>query len=354
MRRPLIEVLLLAVCCALPLRRARAHDPFEITTLASLQATALTVEVTLTRATAGRLLSANLGRSAPANPNIQELRGLAPRMFRVSAGGAALLPRAHRVALNAEGEVVFHLEYPRPGRGILRFEAAHLLLLPEGYSSSWVLRAEQPARMLGQKILHLEDIAAEATLDQLMDERGQFTRFARLGMHHVFTGHDHLLFLAGVLLPCVRVRTWIGLITCFTIAHSITLAATLLGALRVPSAIVEPLIAASIVFVGIENLYARGEPRYRFAVTSAFGLVHGLGFADALRQAGGDAQLAWSLLGFNSGVELAQIALAGVFVPLLFLLRRQAFGASAIRASSALVVLIGCYWMVERVFAASG
>src|SRR6185295_4944850 len=130
------------------------------------------------------------------------------------------------------------------------------------------------------------------------------------------TGYDHLLFLGGLLIACRRFSTMAGIVTCFTIAHSITLALAALDVLAIPSRVVEPLIAASIVFVGIENLVRRGaEPKGRWALTFVFGLVHGFGFASVLRDLGvgrGGHGLLVPLFTFNLGVEVGQVAVAAI------------------------------------------
>ena len=118
--------------------------------------------------------------------------------------------------------------------------------------------------------------------------------------------------------------------------------------------VVEPLIAASIVFVGVENLLRRDEPRWRWALTLAFGLIHGFGFAGVLREAGlgsaGSALLV-PLFSFNLGVELGQIGVAAVVLPLLWKLRGlPAFEKYGRVSVSVLVALAGAYWLVTRLF----
>jgi hypothetical protein len=118
--------------------------------------------------------------------------------------------------------------------------------------------------------------------------------------------------------------------------------------------VVEPLIAASIVFVGVENLLRRDEPRWRWALTLAFGLIHGFGFAGVLREAGlgsSGAGLLVPLFSFNLGVELGQIAVAVVVLPLLWKLRGLPwFERHGQRLISVFVVLAGAYWLLQRLF----
>ncbi len=138
-------------------------------------------------------------------------------------------------------------------------------------------------------------------------------RFLLLGIEHILTGYDHLLFLAGVLVVLRGWRDVVQTITAFTVAHSITLALATTGLVLVPGRIVEPLIAASIVYVGIENLM-RDVQGSRWKLTFGFGLVHGLGFATVLRDLGiganGNGAIAVPLASFNAGVEIGQMAVA--------------------------------------------
>ena len=145
----------------------------------------------------------------------------------------------------------------------------------------------------------------------------------------------------------------LGIITSFTIAHSITLAVATLHLVQIPSRIVEPLIAASIVFVGIENLLRGDIPKARRLVPFGFGLIHGFGFASALREAGigsGTGGIVLPLFSFNLGVELGQIMVAAIALPIIWKLRENPmFIARWAPACSAAVVLLGSFWFVERV-----
>jgi hydrogenase/urease accessory protein HupE len=145
----------------------------------------------------------------------------------------------------------------------------------------------------------------------------------------------------------------VAIISCFTLGHSITLAAATLDWVNLPARYTEPLIAASIVYVGLENLWRRGaEPRGRWAVTFVFGLIHGFGFASVLRDLGvgqGGSGLLLPLFSFNLGVELGQIAVAAVALPLIWRLRKnEKFLQRGVPALSALVAAAGLYWLLER------
>ena len=181
--------------------------------------------------------------------------------------------------------------------------------------------------------------------------------FFRLGVEHILTGYDHLLFLAALLLVCATFREAAVVITCFTVAHSVTLALAALDVVRLPSRAVEAVIAASIVYVATENLVRFGKDRqrlaWRAAVTFAFGLVHGMGFASVLRELGlGTAPggVVVPLLKFNLGVEAGQLAVAAVVFPLILAARRRPWTAHRlVPACSVVIALAGAWWLVERV-----
>jgi hydrogenase/urease accessory protein HupE len=192
--------------------------------------------------------------------------------------------------------------------------------------------------------------------------------FLVLGLEHIITGYDHLAFLLGLLLVVGAVRQqrgglWpalrylLAIVTSFTVAHSVTLVATALGWLSVPSKLVEPAIALSIVYVGVENLVV-SVPRRRWLLTFAFGLVHGFGFAHMLRDIGLPHNgLVLSLAAFNLGVELGQVAVVAVCVLLLALamtrIPQRWYRAVVVRGGSVAVALLGLLWLAERVFGVS-
>jgi hypothetical protein len=179
-----------------------------------------------------------------------------------------------------------------------------------------------------------------------------FGNFLVLGVKHILTGYDHLLFLFGLLVVVRGLISSLSIITSFTIAHSITLAAATFNLAQIPSRIVEPLIAASIVFVGVENLLRGGVPKARHLVTFGFGLIHGFGFASVLREMGvGAGGAALPLLSFNIGVELGQIMVVAVALAIIWKLRANpVFMLRWVPACSAVVVLLGSFWFVERVW----
>ncbi|HET9886896.1 MAG TPA: HupE/UreJ family protein, partial [bacterium] len=179
-------------------------------------------------------------------------------------------------------------------------------------------------------------------------------RFTGAGIHHIFIGPDHILFILGLLLLGGSVGRLLKIVTSFTLAHSITLTLATLDIVNPPAKLIEPLIALSIVYVGLDNLRAsagRRDPRALLAF--CFGFVHGFGFASVLKQFGlPSAQVGWALFAFNFGVEIGQACIVGIAAPLLALLRarlpRQA--PRVVQVGSIAIALAGAWWFVQRTF----
>lgn len=181
-----------------------------------------------------------------------------------------------------------------------------------------------------------------------------FGDFVKLGIEHILSGYDHLLFLLTVIVGAVGWRYWVSVVTGFTVAHSITLTLAALGVVHMPAAIVEPLIALSIVAMGAYNLIRPGgDARWRVALVVACGLLHGLGFASALGDMGQSAgnRIA-TLAGFNIGVEIGQFAFLAVVLGLGWgarrVLRRRT-RARLPRMASALACVLATVMLVLRI-----
>jgi HupE / UreJ protein len=189
--------------------------------------------------------------------------------------------------------------------------------------------------------------------------------FIRQGTHHIWIGYDHVAFLVLLLLPAAlrsRQGTWegapswrsvtlrtLGIVTAFTIAHSITLSLAVLGIAVPPERPIEIAIAASVVLAGLANLVPRLAERAAW-IAFAFGLIHGFGFANVLRELGLTSDtLAVSLAGFNVGVELGQLAIVAVLLPLLYRVRDAAFYRRRfVPAASIATALLALGWLLER------
>jgi HupE / UreJ protein len=182
-------------------------------------------------------------------------------------------------------------------------------------------------------------------------------RFLQLGIEHIFTGYDHIAFLIGLLLLGGTFKELVQIVTAFTAAHSITLALATLSIVNPTPRLIEPLIAASIVYVAAENLWAlrRGTRasalRHRWMLTFAFGLVHGFGFASVLRELHlPRSGIAAALVTFNIGVEIGQVCIVALAVPLFALLRRTRwFEPLGVRLCSFAVGCLGLTWLMQRI-----
>jgi len=181
--------------------------------------------------------------------------------------------------------------------------------------------------------------------------------FIPSGVHHILIGPDHILFLIGLLLTGGSWGTLVRIVTSFTIGHSITLSLAALNVVTPPPSIIEPAIALSIVFVGADNL-VRGNGRdLRAWAAAAFGLIHGFGFANVLREFGLPREaLGVSLFSFNVGVEIGQLAIVLLVASALAVVRKRSeqLGLRVAFAGSLVVILAGTYWFVQRVFFPAG
>jgi hypothetical protein len=178
-------------------------------------------------------------------------------------------------------------------------------------------------------------------------------RFTVLGFHHILGGLDHMLFLVALVIGAKGAREVLGPVTAFTLAHSATLALAAVGVVRVPAAVIEPLIALSIAYVAASNTLGRPRPAYRLAAVFGFGLLHGLGFAGALQLAGDvDWSTVLSLFSFNVGIELGQALVVAVLLPLLLFIRTFPWSRSLHIGATSVIALVGLMWFVERLLLA--
>ncbi len=257
----------------------------------------------------------------------------------------------------------FTASFARPAAGAaLKIEAAWLKFLPPNHRQlieikrDGVVVSAKMARA-GELVLNypLPPAPTGETKPSATETHAapvSWSEWFKLGVEHIFTGYDHLLFLLGLLVVCPNLRAIAVIITCFTVAHSVTLGLAAMNIVSLSPGVVEPLIAASIVYVGVENLLRKGEPGGRWLLTLLFGLIHGFGFAGVLRELGlgdGGANIAVPLVSFNLGVEAGQLAIAAVGLPILWALKRQPrFAALGPTVLSVLVALAGAYWLLER------
>ena len=205
-----------------------------------------------------------------------------------------------------------------------------------------------------QAIFDREHRSYEYFAETVQGRAAVMARFIAAGIHHIVIGPDHILFLVGLLLLGGTPWQLAKIVTAFTVAHSLTLTLAVLGIVAPPARVIEPTIALSIIYVGADNLLMKPNARdVRAWVALVFGLIHGFGFASVLQSLDLPRwALGWSLLSFNVGVEIGQLALVLVVASALAAVRSRnaAVGRRLATVGSVVVVVAGTYWFVERVF----
>ncbi len=333
-----------------------SHDPGLSAASVRAGATAIEVDVSLSNADAAGALPADLdGDGAISAAELHRARGELQAYFAahpvLTIGDAIPELVSAAFAIGDERDVVCRLRYARAEDGALTYSAPLLETLPRGHRQYAAIYDGAGGRR-AEAVLHRGHPGLRASLDGGTDasrNAGAFA-FAVLGVEHILIGYDHILFLLALLLATPSLRSALLVITTFTVAHSATLAVATLDLVRLPGSLVEAVIAASILWVAADNLRRRGSGA-RLGVTFGFGLVHGFGFASVLRdlgiaEAGG---VVLPLLSFNAGVELGQLAIAALALPILHrLARRPTFRSRILPAASCTVGAIGAWWLLER------
>jgi hydrogenase/urease accessory protein HupE len=327
-RPGLPAIVLLVTCCVSA--RVRAHDP-------GLSA----LDVVIGDSHVGVALAFAVGDAdavpMPSDP------------VHVWSDGVPLRPTMRRGTTDPREGVRVEWQFRgRPARTltIASSVAAHA---PRGHRQLVSVRTSAGV-VLAEQLL---DSASNSVTVTLTDSpaRGAALRFFTLGIHHLVTGYDHVLFLAAMLLVVARFAEAAAIVTAFSAAHAVALALASFGLVTVPAEVVEPLIAASVIWVGVDNVRKRDAGR-RWQPAFAFGLVHGLGFASALSElnrADGGPSLVLQLACFNAGIEAGQLAIAAVVLPLLWRARAWPLAAARLRTiGSMCIVVAGGYWLVER------
>jgi hydrogenase/urease accessory protein HupE len=290
-------------------------------------------------------------------PDSAQFETLAGQSLEIWFDGQKALPAEAKSRPLANKDVELELVFRAPSAEHVQVRSALFDSLPFGHRQYFVLVGANGA-MLAEKLLSRPNHEVDVQLARAAIERPSpahpFSEFLEMGIKHILTGYDHLLFLFAVLIGCKRISSVVKIITAFTVAHSISLALATLGWVEIPSRVIEPLIAATIVYVGIENLVCRQGVSNRALLTFGFGLVHGFGFAGALREMGvgsNGAAVAVPLLAFNSGVETGQMLVAAVVLPILWRLKdKPQFTRQWAPICSTMVALAGGFWFVQRVW----
>lgn len=336
-----------------------AHDPGLSSLALRLEKGRLSAILSLARADAESLASLDVNRDGKVTS--EEFSAARPRLELVSESaleiqldGKVILGGPAQVDYDPTDAVSFRFDFTEITRGRLLVRSTLLPNLPRGHRQYLTLRDERD-QVLGDRMLDIKNDSFQIELSgsgsAASADSHPFTQFLLLGVEHIALGFDHLVFLLGLLVVGARFREVVKIISSFTVAHSITLALATLDLVRLSPRIVEPLIAASIIYVGVENML-RHDLRWRWVLAFVFGLVHGCGFASVLREAGlgaNGASVAGPLLSFNLGVELGQVILAVAVLPIIWRLRRRPlFETKFVPAVSLLITLAGAFWLIER------
>lgn len=280
--------------------------------------------------------------------NYSRLRRLLERAVTVEAGGTACPLSLQDYALEPNETIVFRL------RGACReatpmHVVVRLLMLTsvDGYNLAKI----RVGRAYEEHIFTRERgevmVGGAAPVGGLA---ATFRRFFVLGVEHIATGYDHVLFLIALLLVGGGFRSLLAIVTAFTVAHSVTLSLAVLDVVQLPARLVESVIALSIAWVALENLLI-DESRGRWRVAFGFGLMHGFGFASILRGMELPREgLVASLLAFNLGVEAGQLAIVLAAYPLMTLIQRSAYRRFIVAGMSGVILVVALLWFVERAF----
>ena len=339
---------------------AQAHDPGLSTAALKIFPDRLDAEVVFARGDIEALVPLDPNHDGKVSPEEWErarpdLDPLVRRALVARVNGAAIAITEPRFQLDESNN--FHIAgiIPVHDAKALTLESPLITRLPRGHRQ-FISVLDGQGIVLAEALLSAGQDVVDVDMPEQIAEKSPksspFGDFFVMGVEHILTGHDHLLFLFGLLIAMSQFRATVWVITCFTLAHSTTLALAAFDVVRVSGRVVEPLVAATIVYVGVENLLRSEDPPGRWRLTLIFGLVHGLGFATDLREklAGVvGAEITVPLLSFNLGVELGQMAIAALVLPLIWWLRSEpAFVRRSVPVCSSLVVMGGAWWLLQR------
>jgi hypothetical protein len=317
----------------LPSAIARAHDPGLSSITLSHLGTRAEVHVIMNNAD---LSERRRATSAECN---------AAGVLAISLGAKPLALKVSCRAVDAQ-HTAFVSAFALVEMGELALRLALFDELPRGHRS-FARVLDRQGRVSAQALLSRGNDTLRTRVTGLAP-----TDFFVLGVEHIVTGLDHLLFLALLILGVDSLRGMAAIVSCFTFAHSLALMLAAVGWLVLPARLVESLIAASIVIVALGNCVAPAAQAERLLVTFGFGLIHGLGFASALSElgvAGATFAVIPPVLQFNLGVEAGQIALGALAIPCFIRLRRLAWSTGVARVLSGMAAAIGIALLVERV-----
>jgi hydrogenase/urease accessory protein HupE len=340
--------------------RLLAHDPGLSVTIARLGTDSLNIHLAMSPTDVAIIVP--LDANQDGKISAEELSAAKPQLIKMAHGafmvkqeGEVLTAGQASVQTDKTGALQFDIFYAGFTGGRLDFRSTLIGKLAFGHRDFFSLR-DRENRLLGEEMLDANhDGYAIALAKEAMSAsiRHSFGEFLTLGIVHIATGYDHMLFLLGLLMVGGSFKSALKIITAFTIAHSITLALATMNLVNIPPTMIEPLIAVSIIYVGVENIL-RQKMDKRWMLAFGFGLVHGCGFASALRDLGIGSDgtgIVVPLVSFNLGVEIAQLTLAAILLPIIWKLReRPQFVQRFVPAGSCLIALAGTWWLLQRIY----
>jgi len=341
---------------------AWAHDPGLSGANGRLQDNRLELTVSFAIRDAGYLAPLDANNDGVVTPDEfaagkQRLAEVVASHCEVKFDGLPAKPEITGCQQDDAKNVSIRLDFPAEHAGQLELNFQVIELLPFGHRMFFSL-SDAAGKTLDERLLsaNAETVSVQLDKSAAPPEKTAhtLTEFILMGVEHIGTGYDHLLFLFALLVVTRTFRSALVVITAFTIAHSITLAISTFNLVHISSNITEPLIAATIVYVGLENLVRHGDPHKRWLLTFSFGLIHGFGFATALREMGVGQRaggVLMPLFGFNLGVELGQLTVAAIVLPIVWKLRtKEKFLRYGVPACSIAVALAGAFWFIQRVW----
>ena len=343
---------------------AHAHDPGLSSVQLTLHSNQIQAAMVFARADIESLLPLDKDLTTPSqklSSKRARLERLALAALEIAMDGKRVPATAPRTSVDENNNVQFDLVFPVASGSRLFVRSAILSDLAFGHrqfvSVHGATNELLEEHLLSAKFDSFEtELGGEAGETRPASRRSSFGAFLALGVKHILLGYDHLLFLFALLIVCDRFMAVVKIVTCFTVAHSLTLALATLDVVQIPGRVVEPVIAASIVYVSLENIFRRDALRWRWLLTFGFGLIHGFGFATVLREMGvasSGREVVVPLVAFNLGVELGQIGLASIFLPCFWKIKAlPIFRKRWITVASMGVAMLGAYWLVERIVAA--
>jgi hydrogenase/urease accessory protein HupE len=280
---------------------------------------------------------------------------LAPRL-ELSADGRPLSPEwGITEVLRDRQSIRLHLRYrtTSPAGSV----AVNTVMFPYDPMHQTFVNMYEGDTLASQMILDAQHPHLEYFAGSRQGVAAVVRKFVPAGIHHILIGPDHLLFLVGLLLLGGTIRQLLLVVTSFTVAHSITLSLAALNLVTPPARLIEPAIALSIVYVGADNILAKGGRDVRGWIAFTFGFIHGFGFANVLREMDLPPRaLGWSLFSFNIGVEIGQLFVVVLVATALVALKSRSewAGKHLALAGSVVVIVAGAFWFVQRVFFPGG